>query len=147
MNSKERMTVVGIVFAGMLASTLAGCGSGSRPTYPTAGKVVFADGTPLEGGTVEFRSVQAENVLMARGRIQPDGSFQLSTFEPDDGAVEGEHRVLICPAPPKRFGLPSDPKLAIDFRFTKFDTSGLKCTVTRDSGQNQFTLQVERPHR
>jgi hypothetical protein len=134
-----------IVAAMVLASTSVGCGGRKLPTYPARGKVVFADGTPLAGGTVEFCPVESEKAVTARGQIQLDGSFGLGTFQLDDGAIEGEHRVLVCPAPPKRFGLASDPKLALDLRFTQFDTSGLKFTVTRDPGRNRFILQVDHP--
>ena len=128
----------------MPAVLLIGCGGQGPPTYQAGGKVVFSDGTPLGGGTIEFRPVRAEKSVTARGTIQPDGTFQLSTFEPDDGAIEGEHLVLISPAPPRRIGEPVDPRMEIDLRYTQFSTSGLKCTVSRDVGENRFPILVER---
>jgi hypothetical protein len=136
-----------LVAMGLL--TLGGCGGGSVPTYGAGGKVVFPNGEPLGGGKVEFRPVAAPQPVVARGEIQPDGSFRLSTFRPNDGAVEGEHVVLVVPPLPE--SRPGEPprraSLLIDSRLTQFDTSGLKFTVTRDPAKNQFTIQVDRPRK
>lgn len=127
---------------------LAACSNGGVATYRTGGKVVFTDGKPLTGGVVEFRAVGGQNRVTARGPIQPDGSFRLSTFRNNDGAVEGEHSALVCPPQPvQEPGTPvlKNIPLIIDPRFTRFETSGLKFTVTNDPAKNEFTLQVEPP--
>ena len=85
---------------------LTGCGSGHpAPTYPVTGKVVFSDdGTPLStGGSILWESVPDEPGVLpfnASGAIQADGTFELTTFEEGDGAVAGEHRVLVRPKRP-----------------------------------------------
>jgi hypothetical protein len=128
-----------------------GCGRGQLPTYRAGGKVAFPDGTPLSGGSVEFQPLSSEHAVSARGKIQPDGTFQLGTFGSADGAVEGEHRALVIPPAPDRGPmLPSTLRAAvpiIDPRFQRFETSELKFAVTRDPAKNQFVIQVERPRK
>lgn len=115
---------------------LIGC-SGHYSTYPAGGKVTYEDGTPLPGGWVEFKS--AEHDLRASGTIQEDGTFEMSTYAPGDGAVAGKHHVAVRP------GIPTDDSqggLVAD-KFQDFDKSGI--TVTVDSGgENQFTIKVSK---
>ena len=63
------------------------------------GKVVLEDGNPIQFGTVEFRLrdllKQYKERIVARGKIEQDGSFRLSTFEPNDGAVPGDYEVIV----------------------------------------------------
>lgn len=125
---------------------LGGCGSGHPPTYRAGGKVTFADGRPLPGGWVEFQPVDSQHRVSARGEIQPDGTFELGTFGPRAGAIEGEHRALVTPPPLQgdRDDMKSVP-LVIDPRFQRFETSGLKYTVTRSASENRFQIQVTPP--
>ena len=59
----------------------------------------------------------------------------------------GEYIALVKPPPPP--GVQGDKiffvKPMIDPRFSRFETSKLKFTVTRDRAQNQFHIQVDRP--
>lgn len=71
----------------------AGCNGGRLKTYPVQGKVVFADGSPVKVGTVETKSV--EHGVQATGNINLDGTFTLTTYKPDDGAVAGQHRCVV----------------------------------------------------
>lgn len=136
-------TVVLVVLVGV-----AGCGGRNTP-HPVQGKVVFPDGTPMKAGMVVFEPVEAQNPpVSARGHIQPDGSFHLSTFQPGDGAIEGRHRVLVTPPTKtlpwqsKSEGEGPAPPI-IDPRFRSFDSSRLEFTVT--PGQNDFTIVVKKP--
>lgn len=124
----------------------AGCGPGRPSTCPVQGKVVFADGKPLAGGLIELESMPAEGPpFNASGRIQPDGSFRLGTFQEGDGAVAGKHRAIVRPLMPEvdiEQGIkPSEP--VIDPKFERYETSGLELTVTE--GENEWTVRVERP--
>lgn len=147
MTAYRRLVVTTVLSVGVLLVSLTGCGSSSMPTYPAGGKVIFPDGRPLEGGRVELRSVNAANNPVARGEVQPDGTFRLSTFQPNDGAVEGEHLALVVPPPPPpgsdTRGDKSSHQPVLDPRFMLYKTSGLKFTVTRDPAKNQITLQVD----
>ena len=125
-----------------------GCDSGGVKTYPVSGTVTFKDGEPVAGGFVQFRAVTGEHRVGARGLIEDDGSFELSTFEQGDGAVEGDHQALVSPPPFQgdrdevRF-----PPEVIHRKYTSFSTSGLRYTVKTDAGENDFDIVVERPGR
>ena len=121
---------------------LAGCQEGRPPTYRVDGKVAFADGSPLRGGEVVCESVSLG--VEARGAIDENGAFQLTTFEPGDGAVEGEHIVLVAPARRhadggRRF------EHSIDDRYLDFSTSGLRCQVVAQDAVNTCRLLVTPP--
>src|SRR5687767_10062189 len=78
-----------------VAVLAAGCGTKGLVTYPVEGRVVFADGTPLPGGTIEFESLEGQPQVNARGSIESDGTFRLVTPPDREGAVAGAHRVLV----------------------------------------------------
>jgi hypothetical protein len=102
--SNRAPCVLGLLFtAAALAAAGGGCGGKEKPpppkTYPVTGKVVYADGKPMKGGTIEFRSV-ADPTLTMMGDIGDDGTFSLRTLHDNaklSGAIEGEHRVTILP--------------------------------------------------
>ncbi len=148
--SRQRQWLVAAIVGLLVAS--AGCGSRQRPTYEAHGKVVFKkDGKPLTAGYVEFESMDDElkRRLNARARIRPDGTFRLGTYEEEDGAVEGPHRVLVMPPWPEGGGgdeeAPPKPKArpVIHRRFFDYETSGLQVTVSRDKEKNFFVIEVE----
>src|SRR5579883_1927961 len=76
-----------------------GCGSKEGPyvaaTVPVKGSVTY-QGKKLTQGEVTFESL--ENGREAHGRIQPDGTFVLTTFKEGDGALAGDHRVAVAEA-------------------------------------------------
>ena len=146
----------GVVLLGALLgmSLLAGCGDSRPPTYSAGGTVTLDDGTPLAGGRVTFELCDDRLAPNARARIQPDGSFQLGTYDESDGALEGEHRVMGMPLfpPLKRGGeaemqkgsFEPDPRtVTIDPRYRSFETSGLKFRVTSDPQKNHFEIKVK----
>ena len=71
-----------------------GCGDNRPKLVPVSGRVTI-DGKPLEVGSVQ---VQPKNHRPAYGALGPDGRFQLTTFDPRDGCVLGEHPVIIAGA-------------------------------------------------
>src|SRR6478672_4426663 len=80
---------------------LAGCGRGPR-LYPVHGKVTWENGNEareLAGGLVICESVDGK--VGARGDIEKDGSFHLSTYKPGDGVLPGKHRVAVVEYSPK----------------------------------------------
>lgn len=62
-------------------------------TYPIKGRVHFPSGSPVRMGTIETKS--RELGINARGTINSDGSFELTTFQPGDGAVAGWHDCVV----------------------------------------------------
>jgi len=83
--------------------TAGGCNSG--PARPPLAKVhgkVFHEGVPLTSGSVIFMPVSGmggagptDASHPAAGQIKSDGSYELSTDNPGDGAIVGEHKVAV----------------------------------------------------
>ena len=82
--------------------TLAGCDDGRIATYPVTG-AVLVDGRPAEGAIVVFCPVDPSpelEHLRPAGKADSSGQFNLTTFEPADGAPAGAYKVLVkWPAP------------------------------------------------
>jgi hypothetical protein len=121
-----------------------GCGNGG--ICPVDGQVVWKDGSPateLKGAEVVFDL--PEKQTGARGSVEADGSFKLTTNNPGDGALAGDYKVLI-------FEIGRKPKVggeegelapgAIDIRYADPRTSDLVATVK--PGSNKITLTVDR---
>lgn len=74
-----------------------GCsGEKKIPTFPVTGKVLTAEGGPIDHALVVLHS-QSSNTAAPkpRGTTTADGSFELSTFNTGDGAPEGRYQVSI----------------------------------------------------
>jgi len=69
----------------------AGCSDGRPTRVPVSGQVLI-DGQPLTRGTVKF---VPENGRPSAGKIGEDGSFKLTCYDGDDGALMGKHRVQV----------------------------------------------------
>jgi hypothetical protein len=114
--------------------------------YPVEGQVQWKDGAPAKeiAGSLVFFEL-AEKQTSAQGIIQPDGTFRLTTLNPNDGAAAGEHTVLLIEVGRKPQGGPDATNLApskIDSRYATPSTSDLRATVKR--GGNKVTLTLER---
>jgi len=131
-------------FTFLILALFIGCSDDGRiPTYEVVGKVQFADGTPLPGGSVICIS-DSEEALSARGNIAEDGTFTLGTYASDDGAIAGRHLVAIDPPLPMNFNPDSGPSpRLIHPRFQAHDSSGLEFTVAEDA-QNEISLEVSK---
>ena len=142
---------------------LGGCGVRGERCYPVHGRVTLDDGTPLVAGRVSFESTAKR--ISAEGYTDTNGEFSMTTYNPGDGALEGEHRIVVTPPPPRPIDKqrhieevskfegvkPEDiekmqnepaPPL-IDRKYAEFETSGLKFVVEPKSG-NICNLTVER---
>ena len=87
-----------------VALVLAGCTSSNNPkTYPTTGKVTYR-GQPVTSGMILLTPVDTGHA--ATGNLDKDGSFRLTTFQKDDGAVPGSYQVAIQVFPAEGAGLP-----------------------------------------
>jgi hypothetical protein len=111
--------------AALLVGAAAGCSKSEFDLAPVAGRVTI-DGQPFTQGKVMFAPIASgesrEAGKPALGRLGPDGSFILGTYEPDDGAVVGEHWVTViynkpkdgaAAAPPPGFSRVSVPQKVI----------------------------------
>jgi len=74
------------------------------------------------------------------GLIAADGTFKISTFEQNDGAVPGKHKVAITP--PVLNGDGPAPKPLIPSRYSDLGTSGLIINV--EAGKPDIKLEVSK---
>jgi hypothetical protein len=110
--------------------SFAGCGSSSpkgAPTLPVKGKVTYK-GQPLTKGRVVFEPDGAGKE--AYGDIQPDGSFVLSTYKKDDGAVIGNHRVMV-----------TDVAKSVPVKYSSVNTSKLEIEVSE--GKTDYPIELK----
>jgi hypothetical protein len=139
----SRILLRHIAIAGLLLSTAVGC-SEQQTTYIVHGMVVYPDGKPLTKGTVEFEAVDEERPITASSEIEADGTFQLGTFAPKDGAIPGrQHIAVITDA---EIGTEAErpeflPPAVVASRFSEFKTSGLETVV--EPRMNNVLIEVE----
>jgi hypothetical protein len=57
--------------------------------------VKFTDGKPVTAGTIQLESLDYKEPITAIGLIMEDETFELGTYDVDDGAVAGRHRVVV----------------------------------------------------
>ena len=122
----------------LIAMIAAGC---SGKTAAVNGRVKFKDGgdvSVLAGHTVMFQA-EADRIS-ASGDVEPDGSFKVSTYGHNDGAVPGRHQVAISPPPPPPDSPP--PKPILPKKYNDFGTSDL--TIDIKPGANTIELELER---
>lgn len=128
---------------GSAALVLAAAGCGGPTTHPVRVRVVFADSKEpakeLAGYMATLES--SDGTTSAMGVVGPDGSFQVTTFKPGDGAVPGRHRVALTPPLPD--GDAPLPPLLIDMRHSDLAQSGLEIDVPAPGGE--AILEVRRP--
>jgi hypothetical protein len=135
----------GKVTAAILALAIAavvGCGPKHPATASVKGKVLL-NGQPLTLGSVGTIPAAGR---AARGDIQPDGSFELQTFAPRDGALIGKHKVAVVAydssggkGPESEYG-----KLLVPKRYANYETSGLTIDV-KEGEANTPTLELKSP--
>ncbi len=138
-----------------------GCSSDNLTTHSLHGQLKFPDGTSPKFGTLALYN--AEHKVNARGEVNPDGSFTVETYAPNDGAVAGRHAVVIIqfmsnPLSAKREVLieiedadgetdhdhDHDHEQAdmVHLKYADYRTSGL--TIQVEPGSNQVTLEIQK---
>lgn len=118
-----------------------GCNNKER-VYPMKGKIVFADGTPAVFGDIEFQC--KDKPVNARGKIQRDGTFVMGTRGRQDGAIEGEHRVVVIQVVTNHFNLDvvHDHGDIVHEKYARYETTDLRVTVKPE--RNELELVVEK---
>jgi hypothetical protein len=101
-----------------------GCG---KPDYqldtaPVRGTVTL-DGEPLPSGYVVVPTMRGR---MATGEIQPDGTYEMTTYSPGDGVQVGSQRVVVTPVPPDQ---KAEKRVPIPQRYQQAGTSGFTIDV------------------
>ena len=128
-----------VLFAACLFLLLAGCSRRADTSLaPVSGKVCY-QGQPLRTGTIVFTpdSVRGTSGELARGDIQPDGSYRLKSGDLL-GTVSGSHRVTVI-AVEETAGAPHS---LLPLKYRDPEMSGLTCEVApgRENTIN-FNLQ------
>ena len=149
MNTPCKCFVVLVV--GLALECATGCKS-SGPQMVRIRGIVSYQGAPLTNvtqGIVRYSPKGAgSGAREATGRIQPDGTFVMTTFQKDDGVVVGEYDITVSAYSGQELsrqqtesGVQSaGPKLMIPEKYLKPSTSGLSDTVA--SG-HPGTKQIE----
>lgn len=127
-----------------IAALVAGCSSSPQfETAQAAGRVTL-DGKPVTQGSVVFTPPQG---WPARGELDAEGRFTLSTYETGDGAILGQHEIVVIaqsgPDPSEHFERPppAPTKWLIPERYGSRTTSGLTYEVHKDQ-PNEITLEL-----
>ncbi|MDR1483994.1 MAG: hypothetical protein LBT09_04135 [Planctomycetaceae bacterium] len=103
-----------------------------------SGQVTYSDdGSPLTTGTVCFET----DTYTARGNLEPDGTYTLTSVTKNDGLPEGEYRVSVLNAI-KGFGEDDATNIPlIDPKYGSGSTSGITFQVTPSSNRFDFTVE------
>lgn len=122
---------------------IAGCHDGPE-MIPVSGTVVFPDGKPVTGGTIEFETADRKPPVTATGEISETGSFVLGTYSPTDGVLPGKHRVVVVSDYEIGTGKERPdlvPKPNVHSRFRKFESSELEFDIKK--GQSPIQVVVD----
>lgn len=121
-------------YALVLSLVVGGCQPETPPVAVVRGKVTY-QGAPVPTGLIVFVPDPTRGGAgpMARGDIQPDGSYRLRLWEGEgpgrDGAVVGWHRITLHAVEPPRGTAESGPGIAprsyLPARYRDPELSGL----------------------
>ncbi len=123
----RRPTIVACLMIVCLVPSV-GCKRSPR-VVPVAGKVLY-NGKPLPFGSVTFQPTKGQSAV---ADLAQDGSFTLSSYGLNDGAVPGRHLVsVVCyenMRPGKQRQGDSLGKLLIPLKYTRLGSSGLTADI------------------
>jgi len=143
----QKITKILVLLLISLGVALTGCNQGPLKTYPVQGKFVYDDGTFPKFGDVEFYS--ETHRINARGTIDRDGTFTLTTFKKGDGAVAGTHKVIVTQniASPLtariRQEIDHDHGKIMSLQYNDYRTTDLLCEI-KPNGVNQIEFVVKK---
>ena len=138
------------LYALLAASVLlaSSCSVGPEPTYRVQG-IVTLNGEPLEGGTVLFELAEPSprgKRYTARATINDVGFYELSTFGNGDGAVAGQHRVIVFGRRAKMVDSPYMPgNSVIPSKYNSPETTDLRFEVLPGENRIDIPLQPDPP--
>ena len=124
-----------------------GCGNSSPKTIRVTGSVTF-DGKAMTKGKVTFLPIREGDGELNRpaiGTIKPDGTYELSTFKPGDGAIPGKYKVTVVDETvpdPEEVTKGATATSSIPGGYASPATSGLTADVTDGSGKFDFELKT-----
>jgi hypothetical protein len=132
------------------ALLIAGCNrSGDFPVAKTTGKVI-CEGQPVPYVTVFFEPLQTgKSALVGKQGVafaEKDGTFSISTYGDNDGAVVGKHRVRVGPprgGPPPGFSCPCVLDSEVDVtevNVKKGQTNNFDLVLKKKTGKERTPL-------
>lgn len=129
----------------LLLVVICGCNQNSKPLGKISGQVT-SDGQPLDDGLVSI--INLDLGVRVEGEIQPDGTYEITTFE--GGVPPGDYSVIVYPpeipnpnAPPT-----SEPGLIVKKMdnipkvYRAPNTTPLKVTVQQ--GENEYDIELKK---
>jgi hypothetical protein len=114
-----------LVAISMIAIIFAGCGRGNRPVLARVAGTVSYNGKPLARGKMVFVPSQGRSAV---GKIVDGRIFEVTTFDRNDGAVVGPHKIQIASFVREPTAMEIVP-WAIPERYGNVSTSGLTAEV------------------
>lgn len=120
---------------------VAGC---SQPIGNYEGQVAFEDGSPVQSGSVEFRSLA--NGSRYASRISPDGHFKLTDQNGDVGCPPGDYEVVVVQIVLTEDLAAKDHQhgRTVPRRYADYYTSGLRATISDVPDKPiQITLPID----
>ena len=137
-------TLHGLVAFAATVFFLVGCGSDRLRTAVVRGTVTYKS-RPVPNGTISFIPASGPS---ATGDIQPDGSFTLTTYRTGDGAVLGQHTVVIVALEDMSKRLPEErnplPPPIVPLKYTSLATSDLRAVVKDHENTTDFKLEDDK---
>ena len=139
-------------FCCMLLAAVSGCGGAPAGDTPVGklvsvkGQVLFVD-KPIPGARVTFHPLSAtdKNAKTPFAVVQEDGTFQLMTYRPNDGAPPGEYVATVSWFKPAQGTLDDDGigEVLLPAKYQRPESSGLKVTVKENSPE-PIVLKLDR---
>lgn len=122
-----------------------GCGGASGPKrVPVSGTVKYEDGSIPTGAVTTIRFEPATGAAAAdpttkaaSGTIGPDGTYQLTTVEENDGAFPGDYKVTFTIK--KEY---ATSEMLVAPEYTQAATTPHSATVTLE-GENKFDFTIK----
>jgi len=141
MNGPRRLVLTLTVAAFVSAAVLPMVGCSQFKFVPVKGRVVLKNKEPLTFGVVVFMP-DKENAFrkIPRGKINPDGTFELDT-EGKAGAPIGSYIVCVR-GPNRRINGKDPPPLPFSMKYTDAADSPLKIEVVADPAPGAYELQL-----
>ena len=146
----QRRLLLGVLGTSVTLAVLGGCGPRRPETVAVTGVVTY-QGAPVEGAEVMFL---AKDGRPANGKTDATAVFTLQTFDSPDGAILGEHTVVISrqiPVPKHqlspdfqpggRFSRYPQMRESLPERYASPLQSPLKVTVSAGE-DNHFTFDL-----
>lgn len=134
------LLLVGIV---ALAATSRDTNSDRLPVFPLKGHVDF-NGKAVPGAVVMFHPKGAPQQPHPRGKVDEQGNFTLTTYEPSDGAPPGEYLVTVEWPQLHMEGGDAHYVNALPAEYLSVNTTKLQATVF-DQPENRIQLALRGP--